>query len=132
MDDNTLATAIEAAREWRRIIDAHENEGASLDGEHEQAAKMADALLALAGSAFELVNVVQDPVVFFTPDAVRFHFDNDPEFLGDLTDDDLIAGAEEMLNGHRSKFWEMLDPWWSDILMYAEEAKTKRETNHER
>lgn len=49
MDPNAAwKEAVRAALEWTNVMDAYENDGGSLDNEHEQAALMADCILRLS------------------------------------------------------------------------------------
>lgn len=45
--DEAWSQAVAAAEKWTQIMDAYDEEGGSLDNEHEQAAVMAESLLAL-------------------------------------------------------------------------------------
>lgn len=45
--EEAWSQAVTAAEKWTQIMDAYDEEGGSLDNEHEQAAAMAESLLAL-------------------------------------------------------------------------------------
>ena len=59
-----------------------------------------------------------DLCLSFEPDAIRQHFDGDPEFafIEDLSDDDLIAVAEDILT------WDSTYDWFHRALVDALES----------